>query len=110
MAAIDPYCTKRSPLGNQDREAILLRYFQDKSLKEVGRELGTSENAAQMRVSRAIEKLKRFLQKTSYRAVALFPLCCPSTRHPGHRPPALGQSATCCSELRRAAQHRQVPL
>lgn len=50
-------------LGARDRDAILLRYFEDKSLREVGLALGTSEAAAQMRVSRAIEKLKKYLQK-----------------------------------------------
>jgi RNA polymerase sigma factor (sigma-70 family) len=45
-------------LGEKDRLAILLRYFKNKSLKEVGGELGLSENAARMRVERALEKLR----------------------------------------------------
>jgi RNA polymerase sigma factor (sigma-70 family) len=44
-------------LGDGDRLAVLLRYFQNKSLKEVGDALGLSENAARMRVERAVEKL-----------------------------------------------------
>lgn len=43
-----------------DRTAILLRYFQNKSLREVGAALGISEDAAQKRVSRAIEHLRAF--------------------------------------------------
>ena len=50
-------------LGGKDREAVLLRYFEDKSLKEVGQLLGTSENTARMRVARAVEKLKAYLRK-----------------------------------------------
>ena len=38
-------------LGRQDREAILLRFFDDRSLKEIGAALGLSEDAARMRVS-----------------------------------------------------------
>jgi RNA polymerase sigma factor (sigma-70 family) len=50
-------------LGSKDREAVLLRYFENKSLKEVGQLLGISENTARMRVARAIEKLKVHLKK-----------------------------------------------
>jgi RNA polymerase sigma factor (sigma-70 family) len=47
-----------------DRSAILLRYFENQSLREVGRTLGTSEDAAQKRVSRALEQLRTFLSKS----------------------------------------------
>lgn len=46
-----------------DRAAILLRYFQNKSLREVGQTLGTSEDGAQKRVSRAVERLRVFFGK-----------------------------------------------
>ena len=47
-------------LSAKDRNAILLRYFQNKSLSEVGLALGIKEDAARMRVNRALEKLRRF--------------------------------------------------
>ena len=47
-------------LESDDRAAVLLRYFENKTLREVGTALGTSENAAQKRVSRAIERLHSF--------------------------------------------------
>ena len=50
-------------LGRQDREAILLRFFDDRSLKETGAALGLSEDAARMRVTRSLEKLRRSLAK-----------------------------------------------
>ncbi len=56
-------------LGETDRGAVLLRYFQNRSLTEVGRALGMSEDTAQKRVSRAVEKLRRILWKK--RAVAV---------------------------------------
>jgi len=45
-------------LGEGDREAIVLRYFANRPYAEVGRRLGLSENAARMKVDRALEKLK----------------------------------------------------
>jgi RNA polymerase sigma factor (sigma-70 family) len=50
-------------LDETDRAAILLRYFENKSLREVGQALGTSDDAAQKRVSRAVERLREFLSK-----------------------------------------------
>src|SRR5690348_5999990 len=50
-------------LEETDRAAILLRYFENKSLREVGQSLGTSDDAAQKRVSRAVERLREFFSK-----------------------------------------------
>ncbi len=48
-------------LGRKDREVVLLRFYQQKALAEVGRELGISEDAAQKRVERAVGKLREKL-------------------------------------------------
>lgn len=48
-------------LGDTDRDAVLLRYFQKKSLMEVGAAMGISDDAAQKRVGRALERLREFL-------------------------------------------------
>jgi RNA polymerase sigma factor (sigma-70 family) len=50
-------------LDDADRAAILLRYFESKSLREVGQTLGTSDDAAQKRVSRAVDRLREFFSK-----------------------------------------------
>ena len=50
-------------LDETDRSAILLRYFENKSLREIGEALGASEDAAQKRVSRAVERLREFFSK-----------------------------------------------
>jgi len=50
-------------LDDTDRIAVLLRYFENKSLREVGTTLGTSEDAAQKRVSRAVERLREFFAR-----------------------------------------------
>ncbi len=50
-------------LDATDRAAILLRYFENKTLREVGSALGTTDDAAQKRVSRAVERLRDSLAK-----------------------------------------------
>ena len=50
-------------LDEKDRTAILLRFFENKSLQEVGAALGTSDDAAQKRVSRAVDQLRDFFSK-----------------------------------------------
>src|SRR3954471_21328729 len=50
-------------LREADRNAIILRFFKDSSLREVGTALGLTENAARMRVDRALEKLRHSLVK-----------------------------------------------
>src|SRR5580692_4247970 len=47
-------------LDETDRAAILLRYFENKSLRDVGENLQISDDAAQKRVSRAVETLREF--------------------------------------------------
>src|SRR5437870_4043260 len=44
-----------------ERAAILLRFFENRNLREVGQGLGTSEDAAQKRVSHAVERLRELL-------------------------------------------------
>ena len=45
-------------LKEADREAILLRYFENRAFAEIGEKFGLNENAARMRVERALEKLR----------------------------------------------------
>jgi len=50
-------------LRDKDRNALVLRYFQNKSLRDVGAALGLDEYAAQKRVGRALDKLHRYFSK-----------------------------------------------
>ncbi len=52
-----------SRLGKKDRDAVMLRFFKDKNLREVAAALDMSEAAAQRRVHRAVEKLRGFYTK-----------------------------------------------
>ena len=48
-------------LDHADRDALLLRFFEQRSLAEVGHALGSNEDAARKRVTRALEKLRNHL-------------------------------------------------
>jgi len=50
-------------LGSKDRTAILLRFFEQRDFRAVGEALGSNEDAARMRVSRALEKLHSLLKQ-----------------------------------------------
>jgi RNA polymerase sigma factor (sigma-70 family) len=50
-------------LQETDREAILLRYFENQPFAEIGARCGLNENAARMRVDRALEKLRGLLAR-----------------------------------------------
>ena len=62
-------------LEDSDRAAVLLRYFENKSLREVGQALGTTEEAARKRVSRAVERLREFFARRGVTVGALGWLC-----------------------------------
>jgi len=45
-------------LEADERNALVLRFFEDRQLRDVGRELGVSEEAARKRVTRALDRLR----------------------------------------------------
>ncbi len=53
-------------LGADDRDVILLRFFEQRSLRTVGEALGTSENVAQKRVARALQELAGLLRHRGF--------------------------------------------
>ncbi|MBI5381769.1 MAG: sigma-70 family RNA polymerase sigma factor [Opitutae bacterium] len=57
-------------LGERDREAILLRFFENRPFAEIGAVCGLAENAARMRVERALEKLRVQLAKRGITSTA----------------------------------------
>ena len=50
-------------LDKEDRDSILLRFFEQRDFRSVGAVLGTSEDGARMRVNRAVEKLSLLLKR-----------------------------------------------
>ena len=50
-------------LGETDRNAVVLRYFENKNAAEIGVKLRMTEETARKRVNRALEKLRKFFHK-----------------------------------------------
>jgi len=58
-------------LNEKDRNALALRFFENKSLREVGAAMNLTEDAAKKRVLRAVEKLRSFFSRRSIRVSSL---------------------------------------
>jgi RNA polymerase sigma factor (sigma-70 family) len=58
-------------LREKDRTALLLRFYERQSLREVGASLGVGEDAAQKRVGSALEKLAEFFQRRGFRTATV---------------------------------------
>lgn len=50
-------------LNRRDREAIVMRFFEGKTMQEVGNVCGISENAAEKRAYHGLERLRKFFSK-----------------------------------------------
>ena len=62
--AIAPYLDEGlSQLDPSDRDALVLRFLKRQDFRAVGESLGISEDAAQKRVSRAVERLREIFAK-----------------------------------------------
>ncbi len=57
-------------LTESDRTAVLARHFEQRPFAELGLRFGVSENAARMRVDRALEKLREALAKRGVTSTA----------------------------------------
>ena len=61
---LEPYLDEAlGELAEPERDALLLRYFERKTARDMAQTLGTTEDAAQKRVSRAVERLREFFAK-----------------------------------------------
>lgn len=59
-----------SELNETDHDALVLRYFKNQDLHSIGQSLGVSEDAAQKRISRALEKLRDLLARRGVKTTA----------------------------------------
>jgi RNA polymerase sigma factor (sigma-70 family) len=116
---------KVSPLLNEavarlntgDRDVIILRFFQGRSHAEIAAALGISEDAAKMRVSRAVEKLRASLnasdmQISSSALIGLLPLAAasvaPTHLHAAAIAGGLGTSAVSVGIVAQAVQRMML--
>jgi RNA polymerase sigma factor (sigma-70 family) len=58
-------------LREKDRTALLLRYYESQSLRDVGAAFGVSEDTAQKRVQSALEKLTQFFKEHGFKTASV---------------------------------------
>ena len=90
-------------LSEADRQAVLLRFFDNQSLAEVGHILGTGEDTARKRVSRALEKLHRFFHRRGVSLTTAILAGTISANSVHAAPAALAQSVTAAALAKGAA-------
>ena len=81
-------------LGTKEHDAVVLRFFDGKDLKEVGAAMGIGEDAARMRVNRGVEKLRTFFAKRGTTLSAAMIAGAVSTYSVQAAPAALAKSVT----------------
>jgi uncharacterized protein (TIGR03435 family) len=57
-------------LGEKDRNALVLRFFEGKTFQEIGTAFDASDNAAKKRVGHALEKLRKYFSKRGVASTA----------------------------------------
>src|ERR1039457_18614 len=90
-------------LGETDRQAVLLRFFENKSLAEVGNSLGTGEDTARKRVARALEKLHSYFSKRGVSSTTAIIAGAISAHSVQAAPVALAKSVTAVALAKGAA-------
>jgi len=90
-------------LGGKDRDAVLLRYFENKTFAEVGTALGTNEDAARKRITRAVEKLRNYFSKRGVTLTAAVFAGAVSTNSIQAAPVALAKTMTAVALAKGAA-------
>jgi RNA polymerase sigma factor (sigma-70 family) len=90
-------------LGDKDRDAVLLRFFENKSLAEVGATLGTNEDAARKRITRAVEKLRGWFSKRGVTLTATLIAGAVSANSIQAAPAALAKTVTAAAIAKGAA-------
>lgn len=90
-------------LSEPDRDAVLLRYFENKPAQEMAAILGISAEAARKRVSRAVDKLRENFAKRGITAGAAGLACIISTNAVQAAPSGLAASIASCVGAKIAA-------
>ena len=90
-------------LGGKDRDAVLLRYFENKTFAEVGIVLGTNEDATRKRITRAVEKLRNYFSKRGVTLTAAILAGAVSTNSIQAAPVALAKVVTAVAIAKGAA-------
>ena len=97
-------------LGEKDRNAIVLRFFEGKSFQEIGAAVGASENAVKKRVAYGLEKLRKLFAKRGISSTATSLADAISTRSVQAAPAALAKSVAAVALAKGAAAGGSLPV
>jgi len=90
-------------LREKDRQAIVLRFYEGRNLRDVGLAMGASEAAAEQRVRRALEKLRKFFAKKGVSSTSAMIAGAMSAHSVQAAPLGLAQSVTVAAAAKGAA-------
>ncbi|MDB6067883.1 MAG: polymerase, sigma-24 subunit, subfamily [Pedosphaera sp.] len=90
-------------LGEKDRQAVLMHFFEKKSFAEVGHFLGMSEDTARKRTRRALDKLRHYLSKQGIVSTGAIVAGVIASNSVQAAPVALAQSVTAAALAKGAA-------
>jgi RNA polymerase sigma factor (sigma-70 family) len=96
-------------LNESDRHAVVLRFFDGKSMREVGAALGATEDTARKRVNRAMEKLQTFFNKRGITSTTAM-LSAAISSHSVHAAPAVLAKSVTAAALAQAASSGNLTL
>ena len=90
-------------LNEKDRHVILLRFFEDRPLADLGRALGANEDAARMRVNRALDKLRKYFARRGVSSTSALLAGAMSTHSVQAAPAGLASAVTAIAAAKGAA-------
>jgi RNA polymerase sigma factor (sigma-70 family) len=90
-------------LREKDRQAIVLRFYEGRNLREIGLAQGTGEDAAEKRVSRALDKLRAFFTKRGVSSTSAIIAGAMTAHSVQAAPVALAKSVTAMAMAKGAA-------
>ena len=96
-------------LAGKDHDALVLRFFENKSFSEVGATMGVSEGSAKMRVGRALEKLRKFFARHGVSSTAAVLAGTISANSVQAAPMALAKSVTAIAVTKGAIVRGSTP-
>jgi RNA polymerase sigma factor (sigma-70 family) len=96
-------------LGESDRNAVVLRFFEKQSWRTVGLALGINEDTAQKRVTRALEKLREYFQRRGV-ALSVAAVGAALSAHAVHAAPACVASSAFAAALGSSGSAVSTPL
>jgi RNA polymerase sigma factor (sigma-70 family) len=99
-----------SELDESDYDALVMRFFRNQDLRSVGRALGVSDDTAQKRVARALDKLRDLLTRRGITTTAAALSIVLSTNAVQAAPVGLAAAISTAAALARTAVHTSTAI